>query len=117
MAIPHEIKCSTIKDFWLALSPVGGVYDGYVLPVFRGQGDASWRLTPGALRENFHEIYSQPLLGKNQLSVEYFSLSVFNRFCNDAGLHMPAGIEQFHDPKDENDEGVFPPWEYWKDGA
>lgn len=118
MAIPHEIKCSSVKDFWLALSPVSGVYDGYVLPVFRGQGDASWSLTPGALRDKFRHDYYRPLVSEEhkQLISEYLSLSIFSRFCNDAGLVLPADIEQLYDSTHKNDEEVFLPWQRWKEG-
>lgn len=92
MTIPHEIPCKTIKEFWQAISPVGGVYEGYLLPVFRGQRDADWPLTPSVLRPTYLAENTAVRLkdGKDQLRTECLSLSTFARFCNDAGLILPV---------------------------
>lgn len=112
----EEVECGSVREFWQALSPVGGVYDGYTLPVFRGQANSEWLLTPSALRHNALDEYFSSRIndGKNQLRAEYFSLKVFSRFCNDAGLVLPVDLGYLYD--NQNQEETQERWAKWEQG-
>ncbi|MFB9157036.1 FRG domain-containing protein [Chromobacterium violaceum] len=101
MSNVQEVQCSSVREFWEKISPVGGVYHGYTLPIFRGQADASWGLVPKALRDgSFDDLYRVESFRSRSLEsniyFEYFQLKVFLRFCDDAGLFLPANHHEIY---------------------
>lgn len=53
----QEIETTTLDEFWEKISPIGNFIDPMKQPIFRGQGDSSWLLTPSVLRKEINSKY------------------------------------------------------------
>jgi len=98
-----EHDASTAKEFWDLISPLRNLFDFHARPIYRGQGDAEWKLTPSILRSNDHHIYSFPMTrvqsedSITRIFAEIESLRVFAQYCDTAGLRIPGDSIEFRD--------------------
>lgn len=99
-----EIKTyrqETVEEFWETLSPQKYLFSPQNQPIFRGQGDASWKLLPSILRPNKHPVYSSvlfrshPLISENRIFAEIASLDTFVQYCDSTGLRTPFDSTEF----------------------
>ncbi len=95
----EEIDTKSLDEFWERLSPVGEFIRGMHNPIFRGQGDSEWSLTPSVLRKeivskykNVPEKYS-PI--DHIVFFEYFLLNDFLSYCDDMGFLIPQDSTDF----------------------
>lgn len=96
-----EIETSSIDEFWEMISPVGSLVDGMQRPVFRGQGNSSWPLTPSVLRNEVNLKYKSKLRKYSQTEqivlFEYLILLNFLSYLDDMGLAIPNDSPEFRE--------------------
>ncbi len=85
------------KDLWDYLSPTSNIYDGYNRSefVYRGQGNAEWKLLPSLFRNlnkrSLINLAFKKHLTVNQVIVEEFlMLYFFLKSCDQTGIHVPG---------------------------
>jgi len=112
-----EYAAVTAEEFWEILSPQRYLFDPQNRPIFRGQADAGWKLTPSILRDQDHPVYSamlfrrSPELSENRIFVEIDSLRAFAHYCDSTGLRIPSDSTDFRnnflDPPKVMDTFIF----------
>lgn len=94
-----EIHTESLNEFWETISPIGELIEGMQRPIFRGQGDAHWSLTPSVLREDINSKYKHE--GGNYTQVdqivmfEYFLLLDFLHYSDEMGFAIPNDSADF----------------------
>jgi hypothetical protein len=68
-----EHSASTAEEFWGLISPLKDLFGFHGKPIYRGQGNAEWKLESSILRNNDHR----------QIFAEVDSLATFLRYCDD----------------------------------
>jgi len=99
-----EIPTNSLDDFWNVLSPIGSFIGEMHNPIFRGQGDSTWPLTPSALREDIISKYCNACK-KNRytdhiVSFEHALLSDFLYYADEMGLMIPRDSPEFRKSMD-----------------
>lgn len=93
------IKTNNLNDFWDFISPIGKFIKDIENPIFRGQANANWSLTPAVLREDIHKKYEN--LTREQSHVEkiiFFELlmlSDFVYYLDNIGYSIPNDSVDF----------------------
>lgn len=91
----REFNCAS--KLWDALSPTQKI--DTKLPndiIFRGQGDASWKLIPSALRNpKTYFLNFLPPTSDNIVASEILSLTSFVEHCDRIGLRIPGDSSKF----------------------
>jgi hypothetical protein len=108
---------ATAEEFWDLLSPQRYLFSPRNRPIFRGQADASWKLTPSILRGKKHPIYAAVLFRGNpeqsdtRIFTEIDSLRTFAHYCDLTGLRIPTDSPDFRsnllDPQRVMDTFIF----------
>lgn len=94
-----EIELYDLDEFWNLISPIGLFLKNMGAPIFRGQANANWSLTPSVFREDIHNKYDN--LGRDQTHVEkiifyeYFMLLDFVHYMDDMGYLIPGDDYDF----------------------
>lgn len=95
----QEIETSTLDEFWEKISPIGNFTDRMSRPIFRGQGDSSWSLTPSVLRKKINSKYKSQDGYMTQIDqivfFEYFLLVDFLGYLDEMGLRIPSESPEF----------------------
>lgn len=111
----REITFKTADDLWEALSPTQNL--GLEVPhnlIYRGQGNADWKLIPAALREkhiekSFYPKRFESELAKAIVKDEILSLSQFILHCDRVGIKIPNDSQYFRSEYIGHDSiGNFP---------
>ena len=105
-------------ELWEAVSPTR-IRSYFAKPelcklLFRGQGDASWHLIPGALRDDdpsrklWRATTGRLPHGDDQVFIEMHALSTFADYADHAGVQIPNGNIPFRHNLDNhlNSEGI-----------
>ncbi|MGO5000181.1 FRG domain-containing protein [Oceanisphaera sp. W20_SRM_FM3] len=94
-----DIHSENLDDFWNLISPIGNIASGMNSPIYRGQGDSGWHLTPATFREDIIKKYRhmQSNYGNSEhvILFEYTLLINFLYFCDEMGLIIPQDSESF----------------------
>ena len=112
-----EYPVTAAEKFWELLSPQRYLFSPQNRPIFRGQADADWKLTPSILRGQDHPVYSamlfrrSPKQSDHRIFVEVASLQTFAQYCDSAGLRIPSDSSDFRsrflDPTKVMDTFIF----------
>ena len=112
-----DFKASTAEEFWEFLSPQRYLLSPRNRPIFRGQADARWKLTPSILRGKAHPIHSavifrgRPEESDTRIFVEIATLGTFAHYCDQTGLRIPGDSADFRtnflDPQRVMDTFIF----------
>jgi len=98
------INTDTLEDFWGYLNPLGFFLQSFQKPIFRGQGDADWRLTPNAQRIATIEKYRGNSNNYNHVDMvvlfEYLLLRDFLHFIDEVGYQAPLDSIEFREAMD-----------------
>lgn len=95
----EEIQAKSLDDFWAIISPIGDLVERMQIPIFRGQGDATWALTPSVLRNDINSKYKYE--GNRYTSIdqivlfEYFLLVDFLHYSDAMGFAIPNDSADF----------------------
>lgn len=94
-----EIPTNSLDEFWDYLSPIGRFISNMQKPIFRGQGDSAWPLTPSVLRKNILSKYKQERSVEMQtdqiIRFEYFLLLEFLHYSDEMGFIIPNDSPEF----------------------
>jgi hypothetical protein len=96
-------RADTAEQFWDMLSPQKYLFGPQNQPIFRGQGDATWKLLPSILRGQIHPVYSavvfrnDPLASESRIFAEIASLDTFVQYCDSTGLRTPFDSTEFRE--------------------
>ncbi|OZO00939.1 FRG domain-containing protein [Pseudomonas sp. IB20] len=94
-----EIHTESLNEFWETISPIGGIIEKMKRPIFRGQGDARWSLTPSVLREDINSKYKHEGGTYTQVDqiimFEYILLLDFLHFSDEMGFAIPNDSAEF----------------------
>ncbi|MFJ4131882.1 FRG domain-containing protein [Pseudomonas cyclaminis] len=94
-----EIHTESLNEFWETISPIGELIGGMQRPIFRGQGDANWSLTPSVLRQDINSKYKHE--GGNYTQVdqivrfEHSLLLDFLHYSDEMGFAIPNDSAEF----------------------
>ncbi len=100
MAI-ETINTSSVEEFWEYISPIGKFASKLRRPIYRGQGNASWPLTPSVLRSDLIDKYldSRHIAHHSEtdfiILFEYLMIADFVNMCDQAGYDIPAESDDF----------------------
>ena len=94
-----ERDCTTIEELWSQLSPVSSLINNLKKPIFRGQGDYRWHLTPTVFRDDIINKYSRKRIEYTRVSqVIEFEFSLLHGFiygCDQQGISVPYDSSKF----------------------
>jgi hypothetical protein len=96
-----EYAVDTAEEFWEMLSPQRYLFSPQNRPMFRGQGDTAWKLTPSILRGKNRPVHAaaifrgRPEQSDSRIFTEIESLRVFAEYCDVAGLQLPSDSSSF----------------------
>ncbi len=105
MTITHK-PTETLDEFWDLISPIRNLAKKLKEPIYRGQGDASWNLTPSVLREDI--VYKYGEMGPDYthaeqvFGLEFLLLANFLNNCDEAGLSVPLDSDRFRNLMSHN---------------
>lgn len=119
-----EIPTNSLDEFWDYLSPIGNFISDMQKPIFRGQGDSEWPLTPSVLRKDIHSKYKARNVDTQTEQIiffEYFLLLGFLHYSDEMGFIIPNDSPEFRRHMDfsvfTNRYGIdaigWPPEEYF----
>ena len=95
----EEIQAKSLDEFWEILSPVGDFIERMRTPIFRGQGDSEWSLTPSVLRKKINSKYSNESGLFTQVEqivfFEYHLLLDFLHYSDEMGFMIPNDSSEF----------------------
>lgn len=95
------INCNNVKDFFDALSPLSDNWSDYSRPVFRGQGDANWGLTPKVFRSTWKSDFCSSFYSSNdngrQVFLESSLLKDFLIACDQSGISLVGDSPEFRE--------------------
>lgn len=128
------VECSSAQDFLAMLSPRSTFFGG-AHPndwVYRGHGDAKWRLTPTAFRQPNVMLFNPLTLlaweswtNGDQIHVEATTLRTFVEEADSSGLPIPGDLAELRDEFDkpfqqnwypdglERGDMIWPPRQAW----
>jgi len=90
-----------IDEFWDYLSPIGGFFESFGSPIFRGQGDANWKLVPSILRSMTIKRYAAYIDSRSHadftIFMEHRILSGFLYYCDQMGHRIPNDSREFRE--------------------
>lgn len=96
-----ELKASSLDEFWDIISPVGELVRNMQSPIFRGQGDSAWLLSPVIFRRQVESKYKSKVLEYSQTEqivlFEYLMLCGFLNSLDDIGLAVPNDSLEFRE--------------------
>lgn len=91
--------CDSIDEFFNAISPVGEIVDELHQPIYRGQSNSSWGLTPSVLRSGWRKRFlpTQPDPDNylEQIYLEVELLRAYLKACDAAGLRIEGDSPDF----------------------
>jgi hypothetical protein len=94
-----EIETKSLDEFWDTLSPIGRFLEPMQSPIFRGQGDADWSLTPSIYREKVNSKYKNVSCSTTQIDqivlFEYLLLLDFLHYSDEMGFMIPNDSPEF----------------------
>lgn len=97
----YEINTTTVDEFWEKISPVGSFIEGMQSPIFRGQGDSVWSLTPTVLRKETISKYKSEHGQDNQtdqiIRFEFMLLLDFLHYLDEMGFIIPNESFEFRE--------------------
>ncbi len=100
------IDTSSIKEFWDYISPISDFSSKLKKPIYRGQGDSSWLLTPSVLRKDIIEKFAGSSYEGNRsetdfiIFFEYLMIHGFVNMCDSAGYRIPSESDDFRKSMD-----------------
>lgn len=93
------IDVENIDEFWSLISPIGDLANSMASPIFRGQGNANWLLSPSSFRK---DVVSRYKGGKSLIAptdhIFFFEWSIlidFLHYCDQMGLRIPNDSVDF----------------------
>jgi FRG domain len=90
----EEYRASTADEFWERLSPEKLLFPPPCQLLYRGQADASWKLTPSVLREE--NIWGRMSNASDaQVVSEWAYIQNFVSYCDSIGLAIPNDSMEF----------------------
>lgn len=97
----QEIHTESLDDFWNLLSPIGEFLKDKEFPLFRGQGNHLWNLTPSIMRDAVVKKYAKEHECRSHsdftILVEYRMLRAFLDSCDEMGYQIPNDSQEFRD--------------------
>jgi len=108
-----ERHYATAEDLWEALSPTKKLFPSPCKPIFRGQGDASWKLIPSVLRNKhdeepfFREVMQGMETADAQVFYENKLLMEFCRCCDQVGVRIPGDSIKFRETLNPQNNSRF----------
>lgn len=94
-----EIEAKSLDEFWNIISPIGSFLEPMQNPIFRGQGDSKWSLTPSILRKEINSKYKNEsglYTQTDQIVLfEYFLLLDFLHYSDEMGFMIPNDSPEF----------------------
>lgn len=94
-----EIHTESLNEFWETISPIGELIERMQRPIFRGQGDADWSLTPSVLRADINAKYKHERGTYTQVDqivmFEYLLLLDFLHYSDEMGFAIPNDSADF----------------------
>lgn len=97
MAI-KEKEAGCLDEFWEIISPIGEFITSIDAPVFRGQANSIWNLTPSVLRRNIFEKYNKNRIKSHTDQIilfEFLILKDFLYYLDNAGIIVPGDSAEF----------------------
>ena len=95
----EEINTNSVSEFWETISPTGNFISGMRNPIFRGQGDSCWPLTPSVLRKEIISTYESDNWRSTQIDqivhFEYFLLFDFLHYLDKMRFTIPNDSTEF----------------------
>lgn len=95
----EEIQAKSLDEFWDILSPIGNFIKCMQKPIFRGQGNSEWSLTPSVLRKEINSKYQNISGSYTQIDqivfFEYFLLQDFLHYSDEMGFIIPNDSAEF----------------------
>jgi len=95
----QEIHTDSLDDFWNLLSPIGEFLEDKEFPLFRGQGNCIWNLTPSIMRDDVVRKYAKQHEYRSQtdftILFEYRLLNAFLYSCDEMGYKIPNDSQEF----------------------
>lgn len=90
---------ASIDEFWDHLSPIGEFFESLGSPIFRGHGDAHWKLVPSILRSRTIKRYAAYMDSRSHadftIFMEHRILSGFLYYCDQMGHRIPNDSREF----------------------
>jgi len=96
-------ECQSVVDFWRLVAPSGDLFSNPMKRyIFRGQSDASWKLTPKVYRTDVLDRYKVGMMkvhkdNPGQTFFEWSLLSSFVHYCDQYGLPITDDGHQFRE--------------------
>lgn len=93
-----EIPTNSLDEFWDYLSPIGSFISDMQKPIFRGQGNSEWPLTPSVLRKDIHSKYKVRNVDTQTEQIilfEYLLLLDFLHYSDEMGFIIPNDSPEF----------------------
>jgi len=104
--IVKEYRCESVVDFWKLVAPSSDLWS-FPLEhfIFRGQSDATWKLTPRVYRPEVLKKYKVGMMQfyadhPGQTIFEWSLLSSFVHYCDERGLPVADDGHQFREQFD-----------------
>lgn len=98
------INTGTLDEFWDYLSPIGDFRQSLQSPVFRGQGNAEWRLTPISQRNDTIVKYESFPESKSHIDIVVFFegclLRDYLHYLDEAGYQVPFDSRELRESID-----------------
>lgn len=94
----EEMQTRSLDEFWTKISPIGELVEPMQIPIFRGQGDATWALTPSVLRTDINTKYKargRHYTAVDQIVFEHSLLADFLHYADEMGLIIPNDCTEF----------------------
>jgi hypothetical protein len=110
MDAPAPIECPDAADFIARLDPSGSLWSPFEYGrwIYRGHADASWDLTPKALRRGQRLSFTDPAIlgplnGDLQREAEWFRLAESQALADERGFQLPGDLSTFRLPWVQHD--------------
>lgn len=93
-----DCHCETIDEFWETIRPENPFLNSPQGYIFRGQGNADWKLIPSVQRENSQAnklLNREAKLSIDQIGAEFELINLFCKGCDFSGLAIPGDSLKF----------------------
>lgn len=97
----EAIHTESLDEFWEYISPIGKFNQSLSSPIFRGQGNAQWVLSPSVLRTDVTSRFISENRKTTQvdhiISIEWELLFNFLTYLDQKGLSVPGDCAEFRE--------------------
>lgn len=97
----NEIECGNADELWDMLSPTKELAKKPYDFIYRGHGDATWRLIPSILRKNYFNpaiiLWGEDRKADEQVFIEIKLLEIFAHYCDCVGIKLPNDSLEFRE--------------------